>query len=326
VIQRTATRAAAFMLAGLLFAIAPASAQRVRFVAGPCTIEASAVLERQAQALAARAKEIVPRLERQLGVRVAGPFRMVLLGADAASDPLTAPLEASAPAWAAGWMQPAARAGAVRVARASRYPYGTIEAVFAHEVTHLLIYDAVGDRVPRWFNEGVATRAGRQWSLEDMMLYSSSLLTTSLPPLTDVDAGFLGSEPSARLAYAASSSFVGWAERHYGEGFVAGALLATRTMPFESAWRRNAGVALEVSESQWRNETLLRYRWIPGVLAASGLLWALLGFLTLVGGVRKRILARAQRRAWAEEEAAMFGPDDAEEAMRFDRNDEADEV
>lgn len=276
----------------------------MREVAGPCTIEAPAALARQAQALAEDARTIVPRLERQLGVRAQGPFRIVLLGPHAASDPLTARLEASAPRWAAGFMIPGQRLGAVRVAQANQYPYGTIEAVFAHEVTHLLIYDAAGDRVPRWFNEGVATRAGRQWSLEDALVYATSLLTASLPPMQEIDAQFQGPESSVRLAYAASSSFVAWAQRHYGERMVPEVLRASRTGPFEDAWRRVTGAPLEVAEAAWRRESLLRYRWLPGLLTASGLLWALLGLLTLIGGARKKALARAQRSRWALEEAA----------------------
>ncbi len=271
---------------------------------GECTIEAPSSLGRQAAALAGAARQILPRLEAQLGVRAVAPYRIVLLGPHAASNPLTAGLEASAPPWAAGFMIPDRRVGAVRIELANRYPYGTIEAVFAHEVTHLLIHDGSDDRVPRWFNEGVATRAGRQWSLEDAFLYATSLLTSSLPPMTDVNAAFHGPESNVRIAYAASSSFVAWAERHYGERFVADMLRAARTSAFDDAWRRVTGVPLAASEAAWRRESLLRYRWLPAVLTASGMLWAILGLLTMAGGIRRKLEARAQRARWAVEEAA----------------------
>jgi len=280
----------------------------VRERVGVCTIEAPSSLARQAQALAGEARTILPRLEGQLGVRAAGPYRVVLLGPQAATDPLTARLEASAPPWAAGFMIPEQRVGAVRIALANRYPYGTIEAVFAHEVTHLLIHDASGGRVPRWFNEGVATRAGRQWSLEDAFVYTTSLLTASLPPMADIDAAFQGPESNVRLAYAASSAFVSWAQRQYRPRLVPVLLREARTRPFEDAWRWVTGAPLEVSEAAWRRESLLRYRWLPGLLTASGLLWALLGLLTMIGGVRKKALARAQRARWAVEEAAGDAP------------------
>jgi hypothetical protein len=269
------------------------------------------------------ARDILPRLEAQLGVTAAAPYRIVLLPAGAAGHPLTARLDASAPAWAAGFMIPEQRVGAVRVAKAAHYPYGSIEAVFAHEVAHLLIHDAAGGRVPRWFNEGVATRAGRQWSLEDAFVYSSALLTASLPSLAEMDMEFLGPEPGVRRAYAASSSFVAWAQKHYGERMVAGILEAARTRPFEDAWRWVTGADLAVSEAAWRRESLLRYRWLPALLTASGVLWAMLGLLTMVGGIRKKARARAQRERWAIEEAAaaaawQIDPATGERVTRID--------
>ena len=273
---------------------------------GACTIEAPASLSRQAAALAREAGEILPRLEAQLGVRAVDGYRIVLLGPDAATNPLTARLDASAPPWAAGFMIPEQRLGAVRIALASRYPYGTIEAVFAHEVAHLLIHDAASGRVPRWFNEGVATRAGRQWSLEDAFVYATSLLTASLPPLAEIDDAFRGPESSVRLAYAASSSFIAWAEKHYGDRLIRDVLAAARTRAFEDAWRYVTGAPLAAAESSWRRESLLRYRWLPGLLTASGLLWAMLGLLTMIGGIRKKALARAQRERWAQDEAAAL--------------------
>lgn len=298
-----------------------ALAQYVEERIDACTLIASADQERQLRALAAVAGGIVDALEVEIGVRARAPFRVYLLGPDAANDPLTAAMDRAAPPWAAGYMRPAERVGAVRVAQASRYPYGTIESVFAHEVAHLLIHDAVPRGVPRWFNEGVATRAGRRWSLEDAWVQAAAVLTSALPSMSELEAGFHGAEPQARMAYVASASFVGWAESRYGENFVREVLAAARSVGFEEAWRRAALTPLSVSESQWRSATLLRYRWIPVILTASGLLWALLGFLTFVGGVRKKLQARAQRARWAEEEAAMDAaltdsPDDELESRR----------
>jgi hypothetical protein len=300
-----ALRVAACVGLAICLVVGPARAQWIEERVGACTLTAPVALEPRLRALAGSAREILPVLEADLGVRAAAPYRVYLMGPGAERDPLTAALERAAPRWAAGYMIPERRVGAVRVALANRYPYGTIESVFAHEVAHLLIHDAAPRGVPRWFNEGVATRAGRKWSLEDAWVYATSLLTASLPPLAEVETGFSGTEPAARLAYAASSSFVGWAESEYGARFVPEVLELAGAMPFEDAWRRATGAALEASEAAWRRDTLLRYRWIPALLTASGAVWALLGFLAFIGGVRKKLLARAQRACWAEEEAAF---------------------
>src|SRR5262245_28327491 len=54
------------------------------------------------------------------------------------------PIDRAAPPWAAGYMIPSLRLGAVRLAQASQYPYGTLESALAHEATHMLLHDAVG--------------------------------------------------------------------------------------------------------------------------------------------------------------------------------------
>lgn len=277
----------------------PALAVVVRV--GPCAIEAPAALESQARALGERAEGILPRLERRLGVSPSGAFRVLLVPSDPHAESEFARLDAMAPQWAAGYMLSQSRIGGIRVARAQQYPYGTIESVFAHEVTHLLIHDAVGDRVPRWFNEGVATQEGRRWGVQDVVLHTSTLLTTSLPSLEDLNVAFRGGESGARTAYAASFAFVAWAETRYGPQFIGDVLRETRTIPFASAWDRAAGTSLAASEREWRGETLLRYRWVP-IVAAASMLWVFVGLLVFVGAVRKRAKARAVRERWAERE------------------------
>jgi len=53
-------------------------------------------------------------------------------------------------------------------ARATSYPYDSLEDVLRHEIAHVLIARASGHQfVPRWFHEGVALAAERSWGLED---------------------------------------------------------------------------------------------------------------------------------------------------------------
>ena len=52
-------------------------------------------------------------------------------------------------------------------ARSPRYPHDTLEDVLRHEVAHVLIDRAArGQRVPRWFHEGLAIVVERPWRLE----------------------------------------------------------------------------------------------------------------------------------------------------------------
>jgi len=133
------------------------------------------------------------------------------------------------------------------------------------------------------------------------VIYSSSLLTTDLPALADLDESFHGSATEAGRAYAAAFSFVSWSTRRHGPGLVRDVLAAARSLPFEAAWKSAAGETLASSETAWRKESLIRYRWIPVVMASSPL-WVGISFLALVAGARRRARAKAARERWADEE------------------------
>ncbi len=284
----------------------------VRVDVGLCTLEAPAEAEAPLLALAGRARVILPALEADLGVRPAARYWIVLIPPGGSADPEVRALDAGAPAWAAGYFVPARRVGAVRLAQARNYPYGTPESVLAHEAAHVLLDDAAPGRLPLWFQEGVATSEGRAWSLEDVLVYSSSLLTTDLPELAELDSAFHASEWEARMAYAGAFAFVKWASRRYGASFVRVVVREAGRRPFAAAWEAAAGRTLAESERRWRRESLLRYRWIP-ILTASSTLWIIITLLALVAGVRRRIQVRATRARWQEQEERMGPPESGPE-------------
>jgi hypothetical protein len=296
----------AFLLAALWLAVldhgaAWAGWSRVRI--GLCSLEAPAGAEPALRSLASRAWDILPQVESDLGVHPAARYRIILIPPAASRDSELIRLEAAAPEWAAGYLIPEQRIGAIRVAEAARYPYGTLEAVLAHEAAHMLIHDAAGERVPLWFNEGVATWQGRRWSLEDMMVYTTSLLTSDLPKLAALDSSFHGSAGEAQLAYAASFAFVSWNVHRHGRDLVRTVLRDSRSGSFAKTWLAATGTTLDRSEAAWRRESLIRYRWIP-ILTASSTLWIGITLLAMVAGVRKRARARRLREQWDREDQA----------------------
>jgi hypothetical protein len=298
---------------GVLFAAALAGAPgqavagRLRIDVGLCTLEAPVEAGKSLRALSRRAPEVLSRVETSLGCRPAARFRFVLIPTGHYSDPDVEALDAQAPPWAAGFVLRGSRVGAIRVAQAGRYPYGTLESVLAHEASHVLLQDAVPESLPLWFEEGVATREGRRWSMEDELTYSAALLTSDLPSLAELDAGFHGSEGEARRAYAASFAFITWTVRRHGESVVRNVLAEARQGSFADAWMAATGSTLAGSERRWRRATLLRYRWIP-ILTASSTLWLGISLLALIAGMRRRARARAARARWALEEGGIADP------------------
>ena len=294
----------------------------VRAEVGACILEAPADLRVLLDRLAAQAADLLPKLETELGARAAAPYRIVVIPRDLPppGSPVTAgsptasalrDLDRLAPEWAAGFLLPWRRIGAIRLAEADRYPHADLGSVLAHEATHMILFDAAGDNLPRWFGEGVATGIERSWGMRDVLVFSSSLLTGRLPPLAELDAAFDASGDRARSAYAASFDFLLWSVKRYGKGVVREIVREAASRPFPEAWQAATGVTLERSEGEWRRGSLLLYRWIPALTGTTAL-WSGITLLALFAGARRRARSRAILERWEEEDRPPAPPDDDE--------------
>src|SRR2546425_28312 len=279
---------------------------------GACVLEAPAESAGRLRELAERARVILPRIEAELSARPAGPYRIILIPPGHARLPVPPGgpdprvLDSQAPSWAAGYVIPERRLGAIRVAGAESYPYSDLASVLAHEATHMLLYDAGGPGLPRWFGEGVATGIERSWGMRDVLVYSSSLLTGRLPALADLDAAFDASDDRARAAYAAAFDFMLWTVKTFGNGVVRDIVRQTAVRPFPEAWRAATGLSLERSEAQWRRGSLLLYRWVPGLTGTTAL-WIGITLLALLAGARRRARSRRILERWEIERDAGGG-------------------
>jgi hypothetical protein len=272
------------------------------------SLEAPAGSERTLAVLSRSAAPILRDLESDLGLRPLKRFRVLVVPPGALRDSELVHLDRAAPDWAAGFYLPHLRVAAIRVAQSSRYPYGTLESVLAHETTHVLLHDGLEGRLPLWFEEGVATWQGRRWNLQDILIYSA-VLTSDLPSLAELDGWFHASAGEAELAYAASFAFVSRAVRRHGRSFLTDLLREAERRPFADAWRAASGTTLAEAEEGWRRESLWRYRWIP-ILTASSTLWIVIALLAIAAGVRRRARQRRARERWPEGDEAESQPGD----------------
>ncbi len=298
--RRLRTAALGFVLTALAASAAAPRAEMDSVVVGALTLEAPGGQRDLLEKLARRASAALPRLEADLGVRPAAPYRIVLIPPGRVEDPGLAALDSSAPSWAAGFLIPSRRLGAIRVGKADNYPYADLTSVLVHESTHMLLHDAAGGNLPRWFGEGVATGEERAWGLRDILVYSSSLITGRLPPLGELDAAFEASASEARAAYAASFDFILWARGRHGADVVRRILREAPGLPFAEAWRAATGDALAKSESEWRRGSLWLYRWVPA-LTGTATLWTVITLLALLAVARRRARSREILERWDSE-------------------------
>jgi hypothetical protein len=262
--------------------------------------------------LAATAREL-----RQLGPEALAPA-VRLTGARAPFAPIHVVLAPESsqlarwqPSWISGYADGARGVVVLLPERRDRYPDRGLVPLLRHEVTHVLVARAAGGgEVPRWFNEGLALAAGREWELGDRARVALAVLTGDRLPLARLDLAFSGSESDGQAAYALAGDLV--RELLIEHGADSGAAILARVAAgerFADAFRSATGVDLAGFESDyWRRRTLWD-RWVP-LISSSVVLWGGIALLA-IAAFRRRATRDAERlRAWGEEEAQRAAPPD----------------
>ena len=241
-------------------------------------------------------------------VRFSAAIRLV--GLDRAGGPITvvlapegSPEAEAAEDWVAGYAYGALGRVVLLVDRTPRYPDGNLEELLDHEVAHVLIARAAGNRpVPRWFNEGLSMVAGHAWGFGDRSRLTLAMVTRSDLPLAELDQLFGGHRGEVARAYALSGALVRDLLSRFGPDVAARILRDVRFgLSFEDAVLRSTGRSVESIESSFWRRHSFTYRWIP-ILTSSFTLWTGIVVLALVAFGRRRQRDAEIRSRWELEE------------------------
>jgi len=211
----------------------------------------------------------------------------------------------STPLWITGFANGSRSAIVVFPERASSYPDDELREVVLHEVTHVLIWRAAaGNPIPRWFNEGLAMAAGRDWTMQDRRRLVAAMVSGSPVSLAQIERAFsLGEAPAGR-AYALSERII--RETLLRPGKDAPAEILRRVAigaEFPDAFREVTGKSLDSAMTEfWRRQTVWN-RWVP-ILSSSLTLWTAITLLALAAIRRRRVRDAAIRKQWEQEESA----------------------
>lgn len=260
-------------------------------------VEAPVGLEAAAVRVRAAAPDLVPVLELLGGA--AAPARVRVVLAAESSE-----LAARVPSWVAAYALPSLDTVVLFPARTPTYPDRNLPGLLAHELAHVLVFRASGGaRLPRWFEEGVATVAAREWGLEDGARFAAAVIGPGPESLAEVERGFNLDPGRVARSYAVSAALVRYLLRLGGRGAVA-ALLAQlrRGASFEEAFLRTAGRPLDRFEAGFFGDEVLWRTWVP-FFSSTAALWMLITGLALVAIWRRRQRDAAIRARWAAEEA-----------------------
>jgi len=182
-----------------------------------------------------------------------------------------------------------------------------VEESFRHELAHVALHDAIGpsQRVPYWFNEGLAVHLSRESSLLRLKTLSTATLSSSLIPLGRIEAGFPRDPALAELAYAQSADVVRYLLRKQDtERFPRLVSRIREGQTFDAALRDSYGLEPPSLEYEWREDVARRYSFWP-VLLSGTLVWMGVLVLFALGWRRKKQRAKKTLEQWEREEALV---------------------
>jgi hypothetical protein len=108
-----------------------------------------------------------------------------------------------APEWGAAIAFPESRRIVLQGRSAGSDAGNPIE-VLRHELAHLALHERLGNKPPRWFDEGYASVAAREWRREDVLAANVALALRGTPSLDQLEEGFRGGSVAAQSSYALS--------------------------------------------------------------------------------------------------------------------------
>ena len=101
--------------------------------------------------------------------------------------------------------------------RIGSYPHDSLEVVLHHEVAHILTARAAGGgRLPRWFDEGLASVAERTWGIGNRSRFLWATVVAGRPTVTALEGLFYSDARGAARAYIISHAIVRDVIRRHG--------------------------------------------------------------------------------------------------------------
>ncbi|HEX7938503.1 MAG TPA: hypothetical protein VF483_05880 [Gemmatimonadaceae bacterium] len=185
--------------------------------------------------------------------------------------------------------------------------------VLRHELAHLALHEFVGNKPPRWFDEGYAGLAAGEWGREEVLETNVALALRGMPSLDELEESFGGGATTAQSAYALAYSAVSELSRDGGERGLTLFLGYWRTTTMERAMRQAYGVTLAGFEKSWRERTRRQY---GGLALVSNV--ALAGLLLLFVLTPFYIARRRRDRAKLEKMRAADAVAEAAEQSAID--------
>jgi hypothetical protein len=181
---------------------------------------------------------------------------------------------------------------------------GDPQVVLRHELAHLALHEQLGDLPPRWFDEGYASLAAREWKREDALAANVALALRGAPTLDELEASFSGGSAAAQAAYALSYRAVAeLASLDRERGLSLFFRYWKQSGSMDVAVRRAYGMTLDGFEREYQSRTRRRYGALA-VVADLSLVLFVVSILMLPFFIARRMRDRKRLRAMLAADAA----------------------
>jgi hypothetical protein len=209
----------------------------------------------------------------------------------------------SAPEWGSALAFPESRR-VVMQGHGAGSDAGDPQEVLRHELAHLALHERLGDRPPRWFDEGYASVAAREWRRDDVLAANVALALRGAPSLDQLDESFTRGAVAAQSAYALSYRAVTeLASLDPERGLSLLFEYWTTSSSLDLAVRRAFGVTLAGFEREFQTRTRRRYGGLA-LFADLSLMLLVLSLLVLPFFVARRVRDRRRLKALLAADAA----------------------
>ena len=272
-------------------------------------------LEDTARELAGRADEALADIAADLPGLPAPQMIHLQVVRDASDLASVAPEGRGAPGYAIGVAYPDLGVISVAVRRGGQQVDPTT--TLRHELGHIALGAALGDKVPRWLHEGFANQHAGELSFDRMETLAGMAWAGGIIPFDQLDRSFPAEETPANHAYAESYDFVGflarrgrwedpaddgdrWPFRRFLRAIAHGEDL-------DHAAHDAFGKPIRGLFDEWNDDLGKRYLWAPvGLLGL--MVWVLCALLLVLGWWRKKRSNRKRMAQWEREERHVAPP------------------
>jgi len=202
----------------------------------------------------------------------------------------------NAPEWGAAIAIPARRL-IIMQGRDAGADAGEPRQTLRHELAHLMLAEAMGGLVPRWFDEGYASFAAGEWGREQVLATSLGLVWRGVPSFAGLDSAFVGGATGATRAYALAHDAVAELGALGGAGGLTRLFTSWRsTGSLDLALRQEYGMTEPGFETFWRARARRQYG-VVALAADLGALSVVLGFFLIPLWWQRRQRQRARMEA-----------------------------